>query len=140
MSIYDYKDYTGRKLLNENLNGLTIYASCFSQEVPDTHIFPENMTGATFVRCNLDNVYIPAGNTVELCSQRKFKAQNDLCDWLLNPDLTPKEPIEKEAYLSLGISINPADIPIVPLTGNIIITRIREKVFQLNSFEAGSFL
>lgn len=37
MSIYDYKDYTGRKLLNENLDGLTIIGSCFSHEVPDTH-------------------------------------------------------------------------------------------------------
>ena len=140
MSIYDYKDYTGRKLLNENLNGLIIYASCFSQEVPDTHIFPEDMTGVTFLRCNLDNTYIPPGNTVTLCSQRKFKAQNDLCDWLLNLDSTPKEPLEKEEFQKWGISINPADIPVSPLSENIIHIRMREKAFGLDSFQPDTFL
>lgn len=81
---YSHKDFTGQDLSDRNLDGLTICGSCFSQETPDRHIFSDKMTGVTFLWCNLDNVYIPPGNTAKNCSQRIFKAQPDGEDWILD--------------------------------------------------------
>jgi hypothetical protein len=109
---YSFKDFTGRSLLKAtDLNGAIIFGSCFSQEIPDTKIFPNDMIGVTFYNCNLDDVFIPAGNIVVGGTQRKFKVQNDREDWLLNDDLTPKEPINKEEYLKLGLSVDPKGLP-----------------------------
>ncbi len=97
--------------------GTIIYASVFYQEwvegdtEVEKHIFPNTMTGVTFYNCNLDNVYIPLGNTVIGGLHRKIKIQNDLDDWELNNDLTPKEPLNKEKRLEAGVSIDPKDIP-----------------------------
>ncbi len=113
---YSFKDFTGRTLKDKNLNGMIIYGSSFSQETPDSHIFPDSMTGVTFIRSNLDNVYIPTGNTVIDSSQRIFKIQNDGEDWILNVDGTPKEPINKEDYIEKGLSVDPKDLPKTPLT------------------------
>ena len=79
---YSHKDFTGRFLGERtDMNGLTIKGSCFSQEKPDTHCFPEDMTGVTFEYCNLDNCFIPAGNTVVEGSQRRYEVQNDGNEW-----------------------------------------------------------
>src|SRR3990167_1381756 len=106
---YSFKDFTGRS--NLEVSGI-IYGSCFSQEIPDNHIFPDNMTGVTFIKCNLDNVFIPNGNTVIDCSQRRYQVQNDLNDWILNSDNTPKEPIDAKIFTKLNLPIPlPKDIP-----------------------------
>ena len=89
MFICSFTDYTGRNLSDCAIEGDIIESSCFSQEMPDSHIFPEKMKGVTFRRCNLDNVYIPPGNTVENCSQRRFKAQDDGEDWLVDENNKP---------------------------------------------------
>lgn len=123
---YSHKDFTGRLLLDKNLKDITIFGSCFSQEIPDRHIFPDDITGVTFINCNLDNVYIPDGNMVIGCSQRKFKAQNDLMDWILDVDLKPIEPIMKEEFVAKGISIDPKDISKTKMTESIIETKIKE--------------
>lgn len=125
---YSHKDFTGRTLLNENIKDINIFGSCFSQEIPDRHIFPEDMTGVVFYNCNLDNVYIPTGNTTIGCSQKKFKVQNDLMDWILDADLKPKEPIMKEEFIKMGISILPKDIPKTKMTESIIESKIKETI------------
>lgn len=89
---YSNKNFTGNSLIEaDDMDGQTIIGSCFSHEVPDTHIFPENMTGVTFINCNLDNCFIPTGNTVIGGSQRRFKAQDDGIDWLLDENDNPIE-------------------------------------------------
>jgi len=123
---YSHKDFTGRELLDKDLSGITIFGSCFLQEIPDSKIFPDNMTGVTFINCNLDNVFIPAGNETIGCSQRKFKVQNDMIDWILDTDLKPKEPISKEEFIKYGISIDPKDIPKTKMTESIIENKIKE--------------
>jgi len=132
---YSSKDFTGREFLNANkwwkfwtgsIKNITIFGSCFSQEIPDSKIFPDNMTGVTFINCNLDNVFIPAGNETIGCSQRKFQVQNDMTDWILDTDLKPKEPISKEEFIKYGISIDPKDIPKIKMTENIIENKIKE--------------
>lgn len=113
---YSFKDFTNRSLRDaKDLNGKTIYASVFLQEIPDSRIFPENMKGVTFVNCNLDNVYIPPGNTVIGGSQRRFRVQNDLRDWLIDENNKPIEPLDKEYWESEGYSVDPKDIPDKPL-------------------------
>lgn len=117
---YSYKNFTNTVMTDADVNELNntiIVGSCFYQEnLPDRHIFPDNMTGVVFKRCNLDNVYIPSGNFVETegankSTHKKIKVQNDLDDWILDGTLKPKEPMNKEQRLKSGVSIDPKDIP-----------------------------
>ena len=91
---YSRKDFTGRSLIDVvDLSGQTITGSCFSHETPDTHIFPEDMTGVTFLYCNLDNCFIPPGNTVgDGCSVRRYLHQPDTDEtWIVDANNTPVE-------------------------------------------------
>jgi hypothetical protein len=67
---YSHKDFSGKSLIDvdpKELNDTEIHGSCFAQEVPFgkqaefVRVFPEEMTGVTFVGCNLDNVLVPEG-------------------------------------------------------------------------------
>ncbi len=120
---YSFKDFSGQDfggLLADEFRD-EIKGSCFAQEVahgatiPDggVRIFPAGMTGVTFTRCNLDNVYVPLGNTVSgSCAHRYVQAQNDREDWVLNKATkTPLKPINKKLFIKLGLSIDPIDIP-----------------------------
>ena len=132
---YSFKDLSDMVMTDydpKEFNNSTIVGSCFyQQDVVNRHIFPENMTGVVFRRCNLDNVYIPPNNIViregwETCAIRKLKLQNDLSQWVLDDTLKPVEPIDKEERLSLGISIDPKDIPTTKMTEYIVDKRRRE--------------
>jgi len=77
---YSFKDFTDKSLKNidsEELNDSLIVGSCFAQEVlGDTpmliDIFPSDMTGVHFERCNLINVFIPKTCTYDSdCSIHK---------------------------------------------------------------------
>ena len=109
---YSLKDFTTKTLTDKTIDpGTVIYGSCFSKETPDFVVFPDDMFGVTLINCNLDNVFIPLGNTVIGGSQRQFKVQNDLEDWVVDGTLKPVEPINKEIFILKGISIDPKDIP-----------------------------
>lgn len=118
---YSFKDFTHQTFLMtpvEEFNDTIIRGSCFYQEKLEDHdndlvaVFPEGMKGVTFERCNLDNVLIPKGNTVEdCCSNRRIKIQNDLEDWVIDSNGKAKEPVNKKHFTQLGISTNPSDIP-----------------------------
>lgn len=60
---FDYDDKWSFKILNNRPsdipNGTNVYASDFSHEIPDSTPFREDMTGVTFVKCDLSNVIIP---------------------------------------------------------------------------------
>lgn len=108
---YSLKDFTGRNLSNEkDLSKTAIHGSCFSQEKPDTHVFPEDMTGVTFDWCNLDNCFIPAGNTVLNCSTRRFCCQKDGEDWIITSDNKIVEPVNKKWFEMNKRSIDPASL------------------------------
>lgn len=92
-------------------DGKVIYASIFLHEVPDQHIFPEDMKNVTFVNCNLDNVFVPDGALVIGGSRRRFKVQNDKEDWIVDNLNNPIEPVNVETFVTLGISTDPSDIP-----------------------------
>lgn len=106
-----FKDYTAH--MNVPIaNGEIVYASCFSKETPDTHVFPDTLTGATFIKCNLMNVFIPEGNTVIDCLQQKYKVQKDARDWFINDDGEPTEVMNRKRWEQDGYSVDPADIPV----------------------------
>lgn len=125
MNRYSNKDMTGWDLSDRvDMNNLTIENLCLSQETPHAHVLPFNLTGVAFIACNLDNVFIPAGNTLSFCTTKTFKVQNDLEDWLVDSvTLLPIEPLSKDRFLARGLSINPIDIPLQkmsePLTNTV---------------------
>lgn len=104
-------------------NNTIIRGSCFYQEgEPNQDIFPDGMTGVYFTGCNLNNIYVDeTQNTIDKtsinrCLTRKIKVQNDWDDWILDDQLKPIEPMDKEQRLKKGISIDPKDIPIKKFT------------------------
>lgn len=119
---YDNKDCTGWDLSDRtDMDGLVIEGLCLSQAFPNSHVLPESLTGVTFSYCNLDNVFMPPGNTVENCSTRCWQAQNDGEDWLLDPDtLEPIAPLNGDGFERFGLSQNPKDLPKEPLDKSIL--------------------
>lgn len=104
-------DRTGLDLRGNGVkDNMAIVGACFSQENPDTHVFRESLTGVTFINCNLDNVYIPSGNTVIDCSQRRFKCQVDGYDWIVDENNNPVTPLALEYHISNGLNTDPSKI------------------------------
>lgn len=113
------------------LPGIEIVGTCFYRQSPIDntgdpykHIFPETMTGVTFRRCNLDNIYIPPGNIMidigwEACGHRRIRAQNDLEDWIVDATGEPIEPLDIERFQEEGKSIDPNDIPVTRLDARV---------------------
>lgn len=113
---FSHKDFTGWYWQDRNIpNNIVIYGSCFSHETPDAKIFKSDMTGVTFVNCNLDNVSVPAGNTVVGSSTRRFKAENDLRNWSVDQNNQPIKLINEKNWANLGYSISVLDIPAQPI-------------------------
>lgn len=114
---YSRKDFTGQILIDrvDLVPGLIIERSCFSHETPDTQVFPAGMTGVTFRGCNLDNVFIPPGNTVmPCCSTRRFKAQADGRDWIVDRKNNPIEVCNPQWFQKRGLQVpTPEDLKLV---------------------------
>jgi len=100
--IYSFQNFTGcsfKTVPASEFNNTEIVGSCFYQEwkAGDTSIvkdiFPDGMTGVTFVRCNLDNVFVPEGNTAVGCSNRIIKAEEDGTAYILDGDGNKIEPV-----------------------------------------------
>jgi len=136
---YSFKDFTGQKFSAVDLDGVVIVGSCFYQPCdpdhkgdPQVDVFPLTMRNVTFVQCNLDNVYIPPGNTVDSsCSHKRIKPQNDGEIWLLNEGLHPVEPKRKRALKMLGENIDPRNIPSQRISPENSLRRRREQQQRL---------
>jgi hypothetical protein len=89
-----FKNFVNKIVSNLSFSDKVIYSSSFYHETPDVHTFPEGMTGVTFINCNLDNCYIPEGNTLVNCSTRRFMANpEDGHDWEVDENLNFIKPI-----------------------------------------------
>lgn len=98
-------------------NDTIVYASSFYQEnLPDSHVFPDDMTGVKFYNCNLDNVFIPLGNEVFGGTNRRILNQNDLRDWEVDESNVPVTVINEKHWTLLKYSVDPADIPASPIS------------------------
>ena len=118
---FSFKDFTGRGKPHFPIVTGVIYGSCFSQETPDTSIFPTDMQGVTFIKCNFDNVYIPPNNTVIDCWQRRFKVQNDRNDWLVDNNNFPIKPSQFKIFDKLALPMpDPKDIPLTMLSEDAV--------------------
>lgn len=108
-----FKDRPASEFNNTCIKGTSFYQEWVEGDVSIVKdIFPDGMSGVEFVRCNLDNIEIPVGNTVDsTSSQNKIKVQNDLEDWKLDTSLKPIEPVDKDSFIEEGKSIDPKDIP-----------------------------
>lgn len=98
-----------------NASNKIFYACPLGAEEPDTKLFPDNLTGAVFICSNLDNLFIPEGNTIidndGTCGSRKvYKVQADGENWILDSKKEPLEPINKELFIKEGKNIDPKDI------------------------------
>lgn len=127
---YSYKDFLDKDLTSlpaSDFNNSEIVGSCFYQQAkPDTQVFPTRMTGVAFIRCNLDNVLIPSGNTIKSdCCHRKIVIQNDLEDWIVDDLGKPVEPVNRKVFERLGLSIDPKDIPLTKET--VSVTKTKEE-------------
>jgi len=128
---YSHKDFTGRRLTDaKDLNGITIFGSCFSHETPDTKVFPDDMTGVTFINCNLDNIFIPIGNTVIGGSQRRFKVQKDARDWEIDNDGKPVKIINEKQWIIGGFSVDPIDIPVEVINKQVMTKDEYDRTFD----------
>jgi hypothetical protein len=140
-------------------NDCIIRGSDFSQEFLEGEsiplsggksIFPSDVTGLVLRGCNVDNVYIPPGVTVEDDTERAapstnktIKVQNDCENWMLEKvgDVwQPKEPIGKLLFEKWGVSVNPNDIPAEKMDENILDRRIRKIKELLDNTQAGIVL
>lgn len=113
-----FKDFTGWEFLSRpeiDFNNKIIYGSCFSNENPDSEIFSSKTSTATFIKCNLSNVVIPDGNTVIDCIETSFERQNDLRDWEIDEKGEPIAVLNEKYWESVGVSIDPKDIPDVEI-------------------------
>jgi len=134
---YSYKSFTNQDLSAlpaSEFNNTTIKGAGFFQlfnageTIPSSggkSIFPEGITGVTFLYCNLDNVSIPAGNVIIEGTNKTIQIQNDREFWTLhkvNGVWTPEKPLDFDKYVELGVSTNPDDIPSSELQESIIIT------------------
>ena len=81
---YSRRDCTGQRFTDRPAAEFAgeIVGSCFWQEAgalspldatPWVEVFPADLRGVTFLRCNLDNVVLPAGNTPVDCTHKAIK-------------------------------------------------------------------
>lgn len=113
---YSFGDFSDDAFISEpavDFSDSTIKGSCFAQQnEPGKVIFPAGMTGVEFERCNLDNVFIPPGNTLdERCSNRRIITQNDAQDWVVNDSDVPTAPVNLKSHIADGFSTDPLNIP-----------------------------
>lgn len=113
----------------EELNNTEIVGTSFAQEEPDTDVFPPDMVGVTFTKCNLGNCNIPPGNIVE-CFNKHYKVQNDQEYWVVDKKLNPIEPLSPKRYDKFGLSKDPKDIPTEKMEKSIIVQAEETKIKQ----------
>lgn len=103
------KDYKSKPIPS----GTTVYAMRFDAEQPNTEVFHPDMTGVTFLWCHLNNVALPAGNTIiGPFVPYEYETLNDLRDWKLDAQGQPEKLIDEEYWIKEGYSTDPKDIPI----------------------------
>lgn len=92
-------------------DGMNVYHSDFSKEIADIHIFRDDMKGVTFYNCNLDNIFIPEGNTLIGCTNDRMARQNDYRDWYIDEEDKPVKLVNEDQWIERGTWTDPARIP-----------------------------
>lgn len=120
------RDMTGWDLSRYDLRDKVIYNSTLANETLNARILPPDHN-ATFIACNLDNVFVPSTYLLIDCSIRRFKIQNDGEDWLLDAQDKPMIPVNDKLYDRYALSKDPRDIPPQPLREAITVTAWKQE-------------
>lgn len=84
---YSNKIFNGKSFVDsDDMSNIEINNSSFASESFNVTIFPSNMTGTTFVDCNLDNVFVPSGNTIQGGTRVFYKTLDDGFEWNCDPE------------------------------------------------------
>lgn len=135
---YSYKSFKRQDLRlidPSELNNSEIIGTSFYQSRPYTDVFPNNIVGVTFTRCNLDNCNIPVGSTVNGGTNKHFLTQNDACEWIVDRNLKPTAPLHEKDFDEFGISKDPKDIPSSKLEIARHITLANERIEIINKLK-----
>jgi hypothetical protein len=136
---YSHKDFTDQIFTHTDLsewNNTEIIGSCFYNQIPLTKVFPSEIKNVKFIGCNLNNIIIPDGCTVEGGCHILIQVQNDGEDWILDKDLNPIEPLNKTQFEKLGLSIDPKDITNVKVNIPITSTKYEQLALELEAQKA----
>ena len=131
---WSFKNFSNRPVPDIPSN-ITVYCTQFYHEIPDSFTFPATMTGVRFVKCNLDNVIVPAENVITECSQKRFRVQNDGNDWEINEFNKPVKYLGGDKqFVKRGLPVpDPKDIPLEKVEQAIdLLEKAREKKAALN--------
>ena len=108
---YSDKDCTGWDLSDRtDMSGIIIHGLCLSNETPNAATLPPDLTGTTFLSCNLDNVFIPDGNTLINSSNRLFQVQADGQDWIVQASQNLSQGQRKFGGGGDGITYTPVSL------------------------------
>jgi hypothetical protein len=136
---YSYKTFVSpdfRSIDPEEFNNTCIKSSYISHDVSmdrtgdiEVDVFPQGMTGVEFVKCILNNVKIPSGNTVSADSDnQRIQMKNDMAVWVVDNTGKAIRPHDETWFDRLGVSKDPRDIPREKAT----IPRLRQKEREIN--------
>ena len=122
---YSYASHKRKSFLDvdpSEFSDTEIIGACFYQNEPYTRVFPDGIKNLTLTRCNVDNVEIPSGVTVNGGTNHHIKSQNDGEYWIMDRDGKAVEPRDKAQYVEFGLSVDPREIPVAPLAEPITYT------------------
>lgn len=118
LSFKNFSNWEFKSRPEYDFSNKTIYASTFSNETPNSDIFPEGTHDVHFIYCHLENVILPPNSVVDNpdcdgspCWTQPFEVQNDHRDWQLNSKGVPVKVLNEDYWKSQEVSVDPADIP-----------------------------
>jgi hypothetical protein len=136
---YSHKNFTDQILTHTDpseWDDTDVIGTCFYNQKPLTEVFPSEIKNVKFIGCNLDNIIIPDGCTIEGGCHRLIQVQNDGEDWLIDKDLNPIEPLNKTQFEKLGLSIDPKDISGTKVNVPLTITKYEQLAISLETQKA----
>lgn len=130
---YSFASFKRRSLKDvplSELNNSKIIGACFYQDKPFTEFLPKDAQGIELINCNLDNCVIPNSCTVIGGTNKQFVEQNDGEYWIVDKDLKPVEPRDKENFIKCGLSIKPEDIPVKKVAESVTLAYDPDRIKQ----------
>ena len=130
---YSYQSWKRKVFVDVDpveFNDTEIIGACFYQDRPYSDVFPKDVKGLVLTKCNLDNVNIPAGATVNGGCNNHILTQSDGEYWIVDRDLKPVRPRDADKYVALKLSTDPKALPAEPLAEPITFTHDPVRIEQ----------
>jgi len=130
---YSYQSWKRKMFVDVDpveFNDTEIIGAGFYQDTPYSDVFPKDVRGLVLTKCNLDNVNIPAGATVNGGCNNHILPQNDGEYWIVDRDMKPIAPRDADKYAALKLSTDPKALPAEPLDEPITFTHDPARIEQ----------